>query len=204
MGHIVQNFPTAKLGPKMEALTPKERALVHNFMRNGGKDYVAAVEAAGLGIDKNRPMGGQSAHAWQFLHSDRIQAALLEESQRLTRGFLPMVLRVLSEIVENPQAQDKDRIRAGLALMERSGLHSVSEQITTVVPLQDDPEKLKAIEVLAQKLNLPVEKLLGERMKRISGRKRKGDDDEPVTLDAEYIDVTPEMAPAPTGLEDLV
>lgn len=183
-------------GPKMKALTAKERTLVHYFIRQAERDYNAAFAKANFGL--NPKNGSQkSSITWAIMHSDRMQDAILEECQRLTRGFLPMSLRVLAEIVENPQCATGDRIRAARLIIERSGLNAVTEQhhFSDNRPLQDDPQKIERIRVLGKQLGIPVEEIIGRRLARLNPPEK------PITIDVDFEDA-PE--PSEAGLEGMI
>jgi hypothetical protein len=69
--------------------------------------------------------------------------------------------------------------------MDRGGVHAVSERITREEPLERDPDQIKRIMALSQVLGVPIEQLLGTRVKAI-------------TTDAEYTETSM------VGLEGLI
>ncbi len=106
------------LGPAMRALTSLQRSFVRAKVELGLND-TAAYAAAGFAPDRG--------HAHRLAHDERVQAAILEEGRKLMRAHGPKSILTLVEIRDNVEANDKDRIKAAIELLNRSGFHAVSE-----------------------------------------------------------------------------
>lgn len=79
-------------------------------------------------------------------------------------ALAPSAIWTTEEIMSNPQASGSDRLNAAKMVMDRTGLHSMTEHKSTVEYVGNDPEQLKRIAMMAQVLGLPVERLLGNRL----------------------------------------
>ena len=106
------------LGPAMRALTPQRRAFVIGKVHSGLTD-LAAARAAGF-RDPNR-------YAWHVAHNEGVQDAILEEGRKLMRSHGPKSILTLVEIRDNTELNAKDRLKAAIELLNRSGFHAVSE-----------------------------------------------------------------------------
>jgi phage terminase small subunit len=111
--------PESELGPKMLALTPKQRAFVME-LRHGPAGYgseVRAARAAGYG----RPTSTDNAlkvTAHQVLHNPRVQEALCEVGAKIIRAEAFQSIKTTAAIARD--MRHKDCLRANLALMDRS------------------------------------------------------------------------------------
>lgn len=156
--------PNRQLGPKMNALVPKRRAFVQALMNQGTRNATQAAAAAGYPQTSN---GSLRVMAYELMHDERVQEAIQEEAKRRICAMLPLAIETVAGIMENPQEGGAVRLKAATTVMDRSGVHAVSERIVTEAPLERDPDQVKRIMALAQVLGLPVEQLLGSRLKQI-------------------------------------
>src|SRR5579872_2043027 len=105
------------LGPAMMALTPAMRAFVIAKVALG-MTSIDAAKAAGYSARSPHALGVVGS---RLAHDDRIQAAILEEGQKLMRSEGPKSVHVLVAIRDDKQAAPKDRLKAATELLNRSG-----------------------------------------------------------------------------------
>ena len=160
-------------GPKMSALTEKQRLFVEALFMPGVHNATLAAERAGYSAMSGNSLRVQGHRLW---HDARIQEAIIECSQRFTRGVLPLALSVAMEVMENKQASGAERLKAVEFFANRAGLHGVTEHRSTVEHIGQDPDQMKRIAMLASALGGSLETVLGRRL----------------ALEAPLIDVTPE------------
>jgi len=145
-------------GPKMRALpTPRMQRFVLALLEQGKRNQTAAYIAAGY-AGKSR--NALQANACLLVHDTRIQEALQEEAGRRTKDLLPLALHTIEAIVADPQ--HKDAAKVALSIMDRAGLHSMTEQKVTV-GLANDTEMLQRIRFLAERNGIPLAQLIGAR-----------------------------------------
>lgn len=176
-----------KYGPAMKALpNDRWRAACIAFVtgpgsHHGNKGYAAAAQAAGY--EGNQNVLNVQGH--RMFHDHRMQAAIQEEFRKTMVGMLPIAKRAVEEIVMTPG--DKDRLAAAKTILDRAGVHEVREErvhqeVTVSVEFQQ-----RAV-LLAKRMGLPIEKLLGHRLAQKI----------PV-VDAEFAEL-----PKPRTLEDIL
>jgi hypothetical protein len=177
------------MGPKMASLTELRRKFVYNLMNQPKRNATAAAEAAGYSAVSRASLMVQ-AHL--LLHDSNIQDALVEETERRLRGCLPAAVATIAEIMENPQEGGSNRLKAAEMVMDRSGLHAVSETIQTDGGPLQEPDRMKRIIELARSMNMPVEKLIGRRLAL------QKPTEEPLVLEGEYEEMSAE------GIDELI
>lgn len=172
----------ANHGPAMQALAnDQQRDFVMYYCGQGRRD---AKQAYALAYDHDPPTRATQVAASVLLHTDKVQMAILEVCQRTLRTLAPLALAVFEEVAGNKSAPATDRLKAATAIADRTGLHAVSEQKTTVQHISQDADQMKRIAALAAILNVDPRVLLGNR------------------IVAPTIDVTPERAPVPEDFAD--
>jgi hypothetical protein len=150
---------TIDTGPAMRAL-PNDRW--RNFAvlfcgqgrRNAKRAYGVAFENA------HEPT--QASAACKLIRDDRMQAAILELSQKQLRSLAPEAVAVFQEIATNPQ--HPHRLQAAKEIADRTGLHAVSETRSTVTRLSSDTDMVKQIGALAAILGIDAQRLLGKQI----------------------------------------
>lgn len=150
----------AGLGPAMSALSPQRRAFVTAIVTTG----CSATDAAAAAGYSATTRAGLNSTGYALSHDPRIQAAILEESQKLIRTSGPMAINVLVKIAKDPTAANRDRIKAATEILDRGGFHAVSQHNVTVTH-QTEAEKDRELLALAQELGLDEkaqQKLLGK------------------------------------------
>jgi hypothetical protein len=138
------------LGPAMQACTIGERAWV-----------IAKIETGASNAECARLAGysdtGESAKTMGYVmaHRQRVQEALLEQARKLLRNEGPKSVKLLATVRDNPRAEDKDRIKAAVELLNRAGMSAVTESHLTVThELLTDAQKDQRILTLAAELGL--------------------------------------------------
>ena len=155
-GELYPVEETARLGPHMAALSPRMRQFVYALIQTGCSQAKAAELAGYQGGPKTwKTMG------WKLAHDPRVQAAIHEEAQKLLRSTSIMAIGVISDIARNPEAEAKDRLRAAVELLNRSGLHAQSEHKVVVERTPNDAEVISQIRSMAGRLGIDADKLLG-------------------------------------------
>ena len=180
-----------KLGPKMAAL-PNDRwrtaCLAYLEGRrnpkggNHNKGYVDALIAAGY---EGTP-GSLYVAASRMFHDDRMLAAIQEQARGMMVNLLPMAMEAIADVVSDPQ--HKDRLAAAKTIADRTGLHAVTET-RTVAEVEITPEKLQRARMLAQRMGVPLDTLIGTRL----AAKVEAE----TTTDAEYVEI-------PKSLQDVL
>lgn len=154
----VENFSgrSERAGPALEALPPMQQQFVLALVTLGCTQSKAA-ELAGY-------QGGPNtfkSKGWSLAHDPRVQAAILEQSQKLIRAHAPMALNVVVDLAKSVNIDPRVRLKAALELLNRSGLHAHTEHRVTVERPHSDQEQLARVVALAERLGIDPTKLLG-------------------------------------------
>lgn len=159
---IIHIEPDYKLGPAMQACTEGQQRFVIALLESGGRNRTAAAAMAGYEGDRNT----LSRTAYRLAHDARIQAALREEGQKRLGSAAVLAASYLVELIENPDPtiQPKDKLKAVEMVLNRVGMHAMSEHKVTVENITDDEGKIARIIEIAKKRGLDPRALLGDRM----------------------------------------
>lgn len=148
-----------KLGPFMKNLNERRRAFVTGMIAFGGIDGTRAAMAAGFSPD-NPAAAAVTAH--RLLHDEDVLNAIHEEAARRLRSGAIMAVQTLLEIANNTSNEARDRLKAVEMLLNRSGLHAVTEHNVKVEHRDTTDEAMIAkIRMLAKKQGLDPATLLG-------------------------------------------
>lgn len=184
----------SKWGPAMRRLNPRQREFVMVLLETGTSNMSKATRLAGYtGTDDSIYV-----QASRLAHDPKVQEAIREEAgRRLNTGGIMAVSRLLS-IAENT-TDEKTALKAIEMVMNRTGLHAVSEHKVAVEHSSGDPvEQIKRVQNLAAALGLDPAKLLGN-----VGVTMIEDQSEPVdVIDGEFEEAEP--ASSLEGLEDIL
>ena len=101
-------------------------------------------------------------------HDERVQAAILEEGRKLIRDTSAMAIGVIEQIASDPKVDPKDRLKAAVELLNRSGFSAVSEHKVTVEKDLSYEALVERIKVLAAKRGIDPDLLLGRAAPRIT------------------------------------
>lgn len=149
-----------ELGPAMQALkTDRQRAFVTAMLEIGGGSgqYTRAALMAGY-ID------GPAIHvtAHRLAHDPLVQEALREEAHRRLGASVISATSTLISIAESDVlVSTKDRLKAIDMILNRTGLPAQTEVKHTVIKRTSDEDIVDRIKMLAGKLGLDAQKLLG-------------------------------------------
>lgn len=147
-----------EFGPKMRALTEKQRAFVLAVIEHPGIGQGRAAELAGY---RNSP-GGYRVTGHLLIHNEKVIAAINEVAGQRLRSNSLLAAGVLIEIMTDEGTARKDRLKAALALLDRTG-HAAAQNININQNITDQSGKaiMERIRALANKHGLDPTKLLG-------------------------------------------
>jgi hypothetical protein len=137
----------------MLALSPAMRAFVVGKVLYGQTNTDAA-RGAGYSARSPHALGVVGS---RLAHDQRIQAAILEEGQKLMRTEGPKSVLTLVEIRDDKRAAAKDRLKAATELLDRSGFHAINEQHISVEHSLTDKQKDDRILALAAEIGISQE-----------------------------------------------
>ena len=169
----------------MRALAPRQRNFVWALFQQGDRDATAAARKAGY-----KDGSGIRNTAYQLWHDEKIQAAFQEEGRRRLNGMVPMALEKLASVMENPQTDPAVQLKGVNMVLDRAGLHGITERKVTHEHAIGDPGTLDKIRQLAFQLGVDPEKLLGARLAKQQPA---------TTIDVEY-----EVVPGAPKMEDFL
>lgn len=163
-----------ELGQFMRALNERQQKFVVALAEYGDDNHKRAALIAGY--TDNQSLATQ---AWRLASDPKIQAAIQEVCLgRLHGGKLLAVSTLVTLTKSN---DEKIALKAAIAIMDRTGLHAVSEHnVKTQDVSKTDDAMIDRIVALANKLGLDPKKLLGS-----AGV--QGD-----VIDGEFVEVKPE------------
>jgi len=144
------NPDTGDFGPFMKALLPRQRAFVDAMITGGDTNYTRAALTAGYS-DSETSSIRVTAH--RLAHDAKVLAAIHEESVRRVKANLPLAIRVIMEIAEDPLAAGNVKLKAAEMLLNRGGMHVVTkiESTKTVVhQLSSDQRTRRIAELMAK------------------------------------------------------
>jgi hypothetical protein len=153
--------------------------------RNNG--YTAACRAAGYTEGQ-----GLRVQAYQMFHDARMQAAIQEEAKKRMQGALPYAMDAMDEILANPQHKGHEAIVK--TVLDRAGLHAAQEVRHTHELSGLDAASLARARQIADKIGVPLEKLVG---RSIAARELAAPVDVPFEVvdddrEPEYVEVDPD------------
>jgi phage terminase small subunit len=154
-------------GPDMLPLTPAQRVFVYRYV-HFGDTAAAAARYAGYS-DRS---SGAKVQGYRLLHDEGVQKAIAEESRKIMRAEGPRSIITLRTIRDDKSADAKDRIKAAIELLNRGGLHAVTEQHVSVEHRLSDQEIDARILALCAELKIPeteARKMLIDPAKVIDG-----------------------------------
>jgi phage terminase small subunit len=155
MTAVVEQLGT--LGPKLAALTEKQRAFVYHYFqaprKHGAGTY--AARAAGYGHANS---SRQSLMAYQLLGDEKVLDAIQEESRKFITALGPPAVRALGKLIADPKSRDHGRA-LGLVLERVTPAESmltVKHAGEVKLSSQDASLVLARIEELAAKFAVPL------------------------------------------------
>jgi hypothetical protein len=147
-----------ELGPAMLALpTDRMRAWVDAVVRLGAGHKVAAKIA---GYSGNAATLAVCGH--RLAHDERVIAALAELARKMVRAATIASVRYLAGLVENEDADHRDRVKAAQLILDRGGLPAHTEHKLTIEDSRTDQQKIDELRAFAQRLRIDERTVLGE------------------------------------------
>src|SRR5262245_31332771 len=151
----------AEMGPAMLTLNERQRKFVCAVIELGRVGIVNNAKAAELAGYSANSRGALRVRAHELAHDTRIQAAMLEESQRtLSLAASAVATPVVIEIAMSKKFDPRDRLRACEMLFNRGGLPAQTEHKVTVEH-HSNPKMVELATRLAHELGVNPERLLG-------------------------------------------
>jgi phage terminase small subunit len=142
------------LGPAMAQLTENQQNFVWALVQTGGDNSKAAA-LAGIGGTPD----ARSVAVYRLTHSPKVQAAIKEVAEGQIRGSAFLGAAALMEIAADPL--HKDRAKAAIEIMNRSGMLVVQETKVTVEHKNPDINATVArIRALAEGMHMDAKPLL--------------------------------------------
>lgn len=150
-----------RYGPAMSALpNDRMRAFVVACCQptaEGAVNYTDAALKAGYSPGNRAAAQVQGS---RLAHDDRIQAAMLEESQRRFSAALPLATAAIVSILTT-SPKNADRMKAAAMIFNRAGMPERTEHSVTVTRTETQAEKIERIIKIAGKLGLDAKSMLG-------------------------------------------
>lgn len=182
---VVKLPPRSQWGPAMKALpTDKQRLFVCAMLETGGRSMTEAARIAGYGSGEHP--NALRVSACRLAHDADILAAMDEESAKRLRSNRILAVSTLEHIIKSGM-KDSDRLKAIEMLLNRTGLHAMSEhKVVTSDTSRSDEELIKRLRHLAKESGMPENELL-----RQAGY-----------IDADFTVIEPAPVPQITAPED--
>lgn len=137
------------LGPAMSALGERERAFVLAFVD------VRNYRVAGAGV------GMSGMEAWRLAQRADVGAAILEVARAEVKATSAAAVRLVREVIEDPKAETKDRLKAAAMALDRGGLPAQTEHKVEVVHPMSREEKLRLLVDYAKQTGQDPRSLIG-------------------------------------------
>lgn len=137
------------MGPALAALTGRQRQFVEAFA--DVRSYKVAGAAAGM----------TGMQAYEFAHSAGGQAAILEVVRKGMRVGTAAATKLLIDTIEDEKVDRKDRLKAALAVLDRGGVPSVTEQKIEVTRPMSREDKLRLLVDYAKVTGQDPRELIG-------------------------------------------
>lgn len=145
-------------GPAMKKLNDRQRGFVTAMLDFGGRNNTRAARAAGYdGVDEVLRVT-----AYRLAHDPKIQEAIKEEGEKRLNAGTIMAVNILFDILDDATTETKDRLKAVEMVLNRTGLHTKTEQKVTVTHKDETSKEMIAeIKLLSERLGIDPQKLLG-------------------------------------------
>jgi hypothetical protein len=176
--------PGPEAGPKMALCTPMQRRFVMALLELGDLQHSRAARMAGSQAINENSLA-VSAHG--MFHNRKVQEALHEQAiGRLAAGKIMAVSQLL--IMANSTTNETVKLKALLAIMNRTGLHEITEHRVETVNINSTLEEdLDQLAILAKQSGQPLSPEWQRMVDARAARKSKNSPDEPVSADVETL-----------------
>lgn len=111
----------------MSEITQMQRQFVTALYEHPGIDPVRALRIAGYQVKKE---GSDRRQAYRWMHNEKVLAAIQEYGANNVKAMLPLAVGTADQILRDPKSRDRAKVMSGI--MDRAGLHAVTETHTTV------------------------------------------------------------------------
>lgn len=163
--HLIAKLDDAgELGPDMKMLPSQRMQLfvLASCAQSFPDNSAAAREAGYQGNANALHVAGN-----RLANDARVRAAILEQSKRQMQSYTPMAVRTLGEIALNEAVTPMVRVRACEGILNRAGLHEISEHKVELSHTETRMDKLKKLAEFAKLANIPLENLIGNAMESL-------------------------------------
>lgn len=156
-----------QISKEMRVLTHLQRRFVEAWLTIGARNhkgepsYTECARIAGYSANSEQALRVQG---YRLAHDERIQAAIVEETRRRIKSYGAISAEIIIEIAQDQTAKHADRLKAAQLLMDRAGLHAVSESKQTIEHIGNDPDRVQRVMLLAKNLGIDPAALLGNRV----------------------------------------
>lgn len=148
-GQLVADPPVSDLGPAMVACTPLQRRFVIALCIMGTDDHTKA--AAFAGSTANAETSSLQVVASNLWRNENVQRALHEEVSKRLHAGKALAVHVLTHLAANG-TKEEVRLKAAIAIANRTGLHEMTEhKVTTVDASKTDEAMIARIKQLVAK-----------------------------------------------------
>ncbi len=156
----------SSLGPAMRVLTERQQLFVVACLDMGcATNHTQAARIAGY-VDGD----ALKVTAHRLAHHPKIQAALLEEAKKRIQAGTVAATSLLIEVVGDAEHATKDRLKAAQMILDRGGVHAVTERLGTEVSSPEGRmEKVLRLALLAKLLGQDPRMLLGNLADAVEG-----------------------------------
>lgn len=145
---VPQRKKVVGYGPCMSVLTPMQRKFVEVLYEKPGISQQHAVELAGYRgkYEAMKKMGSR------LMRNPMVLDAIKECGETTLRGKLPKTVHAIDNIINDPAHRGHVKVLTGV--LDRTGLHAISETKTTVTHTIDRTDLLAKIAALIEKNNI--------------------------------------------------
>lgn len=144
--HIPVELPAEhRMGPALKALNDRQRAFVVALV--SGASQGKAAQAAGYnGTEEVLRVTGH-----RLAHDEKVQAAIVEETRKKFRFAAVAAADYLVAALTDAGVKDQDKIKAATAILDRGGLHVLTEHRVTLAADESLGDQVsRVVEVLGR------------------------------------------------------
>lgn len=157
---IPETLDDAKFGPAMRRLNERQQKFVLAMTVYGcGNNATRAAEAAGYCPGGTRE--SISATAARLTHDAKIKEAIIETARANLSMATIGAVGYLTDLVFDVTAASKDRAMAAKTILDRGGVHALSELKITVSDEESRAEKIRQLIAFANQTGRNPRELLG-------------------------------------------
>jgi phage terminase small subunit len=162
MVHLSPDKMRELLAPRIPELPPyaawhslndRQRAFVDAMVRSGGHNLTACALEAGY------PSALANQTGYRLAHLPKVRTAIKEAAAALLDTSSLTATKALIDVAGSPG--DKDRMRAAIAILDRTGFNPTTKVVVTSEPAETKLDKMRKIVELAKALGQDPRTLLG-------------------------------------------